>query len=93
MKRFLIVCAAAAAFALPAAAQDKKGGDGKLADVHPEGRSFTHNGKKYTVSGSRTEVMIDGKQADRSALKSGMACTVEGGKKGDEAAKVDCKTK
>ena len=92
MKKLLIVCAAAAAFALPAAAQDK-GADGKLADVHPEGRSFTHNGKKYTVSGSRTEVMVDGKQADRSALKSGMACTVEGSKKGDEAAKVDCKTK
>lgn len=89
MKRMLMVCAAAAALALPAAAQDKKG-DGKLSDVHPEGRSFTHDGKKYTVSGSRTEVTIAGKQADRSQLKNGMSCTVEAGK-GDEAKSVTCK--
>lgn len=92
MRKLLIACVAAGTLALPALAQDKKGGDGKLADVHPEGRSFMHNGKKYSVSGSRTDVMIDGKQADRSQLKSGMSCKVEAGKAG-EAGKVDCKTK
>lgn len=88
-KSIIAIVAAAAAISFPAAAQDKKDA-GKITDVHPEGRSFTYEGKKYTVSGSRTEVMIAGKQADRSQLKSGMACKVEAGK-GEEAKKVDCK--
>lgn len=95
------IAAFAAALALPfaAAAQTtsgavgadpKKGEENKISDVHPEGRSLMFGGKKYSVSGSRTEIMIKGKQADRSQLKSGMICKVEPGK-GDEAGKIDCK--
>lgn len=89
MRHTIIAAVAAATLSLPTIAQDKKDA-GKITDVHPEGRSFTYEGKKYTVSGSRTDVMIAGKQADRSQLKSGMTCKVEAGK-GDEAKKVDCK--
>lgn len=92
-KSAIAVFIAAAALPLCAVAQGdgKKGAaEGKISDVHPEGRSFIHGGKKYTVSGSRTEVSIAGKQADRSQLKSGMVCKVEKGK-GEEASKVECK--
>lgn len=98
-KSMLAAMLAAAALPLCAIAQStsgaigsdqKKAEENKISDVHPEGRSLTWGGKKYSVSGSRTDVMIGGKQASREQLKSGMNCKVVAGK-GEEASKVECK--
>ncbi|HXF54444.1 MAG TPA: hypothetical protein VNK52_10015 [Hyphomicrobiaceae bacterium] len=87
-------CAALAAFAVsPALADAVKG---KVEAVGNEGREVTiktGDGKtfKASISGSRTNVMIGGKKAERSALKTGMECTVDAEKDGAEAKSVDCK--
>jgi hypothetical protein len=58
---------------------------------------FTHKGKKMKirVSGGRSEVMVAGKLAPRSALKKGMTCLMNWKKRGDrvEARKVNCLAK
>ena len=46
---------------------------------------------KTSVSSRRTKVMINGKKAKRSALKSGMNCTVEWPGPGQRAKVLDCK--
>jgi hypothetical protein len=83
----------AALLALPALGDSVKG---KLDAVGSEGREVTvktADGKSFkaAVSGSRTNVMIGGKKADRAALKTGMECTVDAEKDGAEAKAVDCK--
>lgn len=68
-------------------------------DVKRDGRvlHFTHKGKKMKlkVSGSRSEIMLGGKLADRAALKKGMTCLLNWKKRGDnlEARKVNCLAK
>jgi hypothetical protein len=69
---------------------------GKIEAVGNEGRDVsvkTADGKMFKagISGSRTNVMIGGKKADRAALKTGMECTVDAEKDGAEAKAVDCK--
>ena len=87
-------CVAMAGFvASPALADAMKG---KVEAVGNEGRDVsikTADGKmfKATISGSRTNVMIGGKKAERGALKTGMECTVDAEKDGAEAKAVDCK--
>ena len=58
---------------------------------------FTHKGKKMKirVSGGRSEVMVDGQLAARSALKPGMTCLMNWKKRGDrvEARKINCLAK
>jgi hypothetical protein len=83
----------AALVAAPALAETVKG---KVEAVGNEGRDVTvktADGKmfKAAISGSRTNVMIAGKKAERAALKTGMECTVEAEKDGAEAKAVDCK--
>ncbi|HZS63573.1 MAG TPA: hypothetical protein VFA53_03605 [Xanthobacteraceae bacterium] len=51
-------------------------------------KNITIGGKSYTVSGSRTKVMINGKTASRDAIKVGMDCTAKGS---GEASEIDCK--
>ena len=54
----------------------------------------TIGGKKYFISGSRTNVCIKGTcDADRAELKKGMSCkgTTNAKKKGMEFKKVSCK--
>ena len=69
--------------------------DVKLAAVKERGRTvaFQVGGEAHEVqiSGSRTEISIDGKKARRSALKQGMACAVTYRGPGDEAQAIACK--
>lgn len=55
---------------------------------------FSHDGKKMKlrVSGSRSEITVGGKLADRGALKTGMTCSLMWAKRGNrvEARKVIC---
>jgi tripartite-type tricarboxylate transporter receptor subunit TctC len=44
------------------------------------------------VSGSRTKVTVDGKEAKRSAVKVGMTCTFTYPAPGEEAKNIDCKS-
>lgn len=62
--------------------------EGKISAVDGGGRSVTVDGKKFKVSGSRTKIMVAGKEAEREQLKKGMQCKVEGD---DEASMIDCK--
>ncbi len=68
----------------------------KFDEVKRDGRVllFSYGGKKMKlrVSGSRSEIMVGGKLAPRSALKSGMSCNLNWAKRGDrvEARKVRC---
>ncbi len=68
----------------------------KLSEVKREGRRviFTSEGEKMelSVSGSRSEVMVGGKPASRSALKAGMSCDASWAKNGSrtEARKLHC---
>ena len=43
------------------------------------------------VSGSKTRVVIAGKNAKRGALKAGMACSVDWPAPGTQATRIDCK--
>lgn len=84
--------AMAAVIATPVLAQAVSG---KVEAVGDGGRDVTVKGAdgkshKLTMSGSRTNVMIAGKKADRGALKAGMDCTLEG-PAGGEAKTVTCK--
>lgn len=67
----------------------------KLIDVKNGGREivFDANGKKHSadVSGSRTNVSIDGKKADRKSLKPGLLCKVSYPGDKQEAAAIECK--
>ena len=65
---------------------------GKVTKTEREGRVVTIGGTKVKISGSRTEVTIGGKEADREEIKVGMSCTAMVAKrKGkDEAKTVKC---
>lgn len=84
--------AMAAVVATPVLAQAVSG---KVEAVGDGGRDVTVKGAdgkshKLNMSGSRTEVTIAGKKADRAAVKSGMDCTIDG-PAGGEAKTVTCK--
>ena len=65
---------------------------GKVTKTEREGRVVTLGSTKVKISGSRTEVTIGGKEADREEIKVGMSCTaVVAPRKGkDEAKTVKC---
>ena len=65
---------------------------GKVTKTEREGRILTLGSTKFKISGSRTEVTIGGKEADREEIKEGMSCTADVAKrKGkDEAKWVKC---
>lgn len=67
---------------------------GKIEKVAREGREVYFNGKKYRISGSRTNVCIKGScDQDRGMLKAGMSCkgNTSSKKKGMEFKKLSCK--
>ncbi len=65
---------------------------GKVTKTEREGRVVTIGSTKVKISGSRTEVTIGGKEADREEIKVGMSCTamVAPRKGKDEAKTVKC---
>ncbi len=65
---------------------------GKVTKTEREGRVVTIGGTKVNISGSRTKVMIGGKEADRDQIKVGMSCAANVAKRGDkdEAKTVMC---
>lgn len=66
---------------------------GKIKSIRRGGRLISVGGFGIKISGSRTEVTIDGKAAKRKTLKVGMSCKVKGAmRKGKyEAKTVKCK--
>ena len=78
----------------PSLAMDPHKVEGKISKVEREGRVLHINGKKYAVSGSRTNVCIKGAcDEDRGKLKAGMSCSgnTSAKKKGMELKKISCK--
>ncbi len=69
----------------------------KLDKIERKGRRvvFTHKGKKVKVkvSGSRTGIQINDVDGTRGELKAGMVCEIGFPGAGEEATKLDCKTK
>jgi tripartite-type tricarboxylate transporter receptor subunit TctC len=67
---------------------------GKVTKVIKGGREieFTYQGKPVSaeISGSRTEVMVNGAKAKRDALKAGMTCEITYPGPGQEAKAVKC---
>ena len=88
--------AAVVAIALSAAAiAQSTSMQGTVTGVEDGGRKVmlkTADGKSATVnvSGSRTKVMVAGKEGSREAIKAGMTCTAMGPASGD-ATSLDCK--
>lgn len=65
---------------------------GKVTAVEREGRIVKFGSKSAKISGSRTEVQINGKSGDRSDIKVGMSCTADlKGESGSEAKQISCK--
>ncbi len=62
---------------------------GKVSKTEREGRIITIGDKKFRISGSRTEVMIGGKEADREEIKKGMSCTAN---VAERKGKIEAKT-
>ncbi|HEX9809095.1 MAG TPA: hypothetical protein VGC25_05775, partial [Alphaproteobacteria bacterium] len=89
MKISGVVYALAFALSMIMSSSALAGASGKVDKVEGEGRTVTIAGKDIKISGSRTKVMVGGKEADRGAIKAGMTCTadVDSG----EAKMVDCK--
>lgn len=69
---------------------------GPVTKVVGEGREvfIKHDGKEVStkISGSRTEVTIDGKKGKRSKIKVGMTCTFNYTAPGQESKAVECKS-
>ena len=71
---------------------------GPVTKIRKGGRTIAiklKNGKEVMakVSGSRTAVTLDGKKGSRKAVKVGMSCTFTYPGAGQEAKKLDCRTK
>lgn len=67
---------------------------GKIEKVDRGGRDVYIGGKKYSISGSRTNICVKGAcDQDRGALKAGMKCSgsTSSRKKGMEFKKISCK--
>ena len=68
---------------------------GQVTKTQKDGRRIviSFKGKEVTakVSGSRTAITVNGKQAKRKAIKVGMNCRFTYPKPGAEATKIDCK--
>lgn len=80
--------------AVPVNPADAGMAKGKVSKVEREGRVVTlSGGEKFRISGSRTEVMIGGKEGDRADIKTGMDCSADIGEvKGRMEAKwIKCK--
>lgn len=69
---------------------------GKVTETKKGGRTVTidHEGKPVSakISGSSTQVKINGKKADRGAVKAGMTCTFVYPAPGSQAEELDCKS-
>jgi len=69
---------------------------GKVVKIQRDGRRITidYKGKnrRANVSGSKTEVLVDGKKAKRKAIKMGMNCTFHYYGNKTTAKKLDCKS-
>jgi hypothetical protein len=66
--------------------------EGKVTAVEKEGRVVKFGDKSANISGSRTEVQINGKPGDRADIKAGMTCTADlKGQSGSEAKLISCK--
>jgi hypothetical protein len=80
----------------PAAATAAAAGQkGTVAELKNGARQIVltvEGGKTFEaeVSGSRTEITIAGKKAERDALKAGMTCTVDAPSAGAEAKSISC---
>jgi tripartite-type tricarboxylate transporter receptor subunit TctC len=73
-----------------------KGTEGSIAEIEGEGAKITlklSDGKTYkaSISGSRTNLQIAGKKADRKELKVGQVCSVVAPADGQEASQIECK--
>ena len=94
--RYIFGGAAIVAIALSATAiAQSTGMQGTVTGVEDGGRKVmlkTADGKVATVavSGSRTKVMVGGKEGSRDAIKAGMTCTATG-PEGADATSLDCK--
>ena len=68
---------------------------GPVSQIKKEGRTIfiKHDGNEVSakVSGSRTTITVNGKEAKRKAVKIGMTCTFTYPRPGAEAKRVDCK--
>ncbi len=70
--------------------------EGSIAEVQADGSKIVlklKDGKmfKTSVSGSRTNLQVTGKKADRKELKVGLACSVTAPGDDQEASAIDCK--
>jgi tripartite-type tricarboxylate transporter receptor subunit TctC len=91
LKTAMTTPAPAAATAAAAGAGQK----GTVAELKNGARQIVltvEGGKTFEaeVSGSRTEITIAGKKAERDALKAGMTCTVDAPSAGAEAKSISC---
>ena len=83
-----------AAPSVSALAADAHSFKGKITKTDRGGRVLVINGKKYRVSGSRSDVCIKGAcDQDRADLKAGMKCKgkTSSKKNGMELKKISCK--
>lgn len=66
--------------------------EGKVTAVERGGRMVKMGNKSAKISGSRTDVSINGKEDDRGNIKVGMTCSADlKGGSGSEAKKISCK--
>jgi hypothetical protein len=68
---------------------------GTIAELKDDAREVVlkqADGKMFNtkVSGSRTTISVAGKDADRKALKAGMACEITAAAENEEASKISC---
>lgn len=66
--------------------------EGKVTKTERGGRMIHMGDKSGKISGSRTDVQINGKSGDREDIKVGMTCAADlKGKSGSEAKMISCK--
>lgn len=66
--------------------------EGKVTEVQRGGRMIVMGKNSAKISGSRTDVSINGKEDDRENIKVGMTCSADlKGASGSEAKKISCK--
>ena len=76
--------------------QEAAAAEGAIAEIENDGAKITiklRDGKTYktSISGSRTNLQIAGKKADRKELKVGQVCAITAPADGQEASQVACK--
>ncbi len=97
IKKILLASALSGALAfgvvaIPADTADAEMVKGKVTKSERDGRMIHMGDKSAKISGSRTKVMIGGKEDDRANIKVGMECSADlKGASGSEAKTIDCK--